>query len=499
MMRRDVGELEKTQIERGREIGVRGVAEDVDSESQSWRRSAVRSTPGKADSYSVARGSIDRGDKFPSTEFTQFCENEGIKRHLTAPYTPQQNGVVERRNRIVMAMARSLLKGTHMQARFWGETVRHAVYLLNHLPTNALGECTPFEAWIGRKSHLTHLRVFGCVAYVKNTAPHLKKLDNRRSPMVYLGVEEGANNEEKVPEFMVVDAFGTDEVIVAADIEATAEDVTTPAVAATLMTGASNPSTPSSNTHTASSPSITNSPESYEGPVRFRSIAVIYANTKEVVGIDEEEGEYIQEVKEKQVYLLEYMSTISCIVAGSSTEKINKFKQQMMTKFEMNDLGLLSYYLGIEVEQQKSRILLRQSIYAKKILSQFKMANCNATKHPIEPKTQLHKDLEGTPVDTMEYRRIIGCLRYLLHTRPDLSYSIGMTSRYMERPTIMHHKAVKHILRYLKGTIYFGLVYIKGPQEIGIFGYSDSDLAGDLDGRKSTSGMTFYFNESLVS
>ncbi|KAG6537916.1 hypothetical protein ZIOFF_003019 [Zingiber officinale] len=74
-----------------------------------------------------------------------------------------------------------------------------------------------------------------------------------------------------------------------------------------------------------------------------------------------------------------------------------------------------------------------------------------------------------------------------------------MASRYMERPIIMHHKVVKQIFRYLKGTIYFGLAYIKGPQEIGVFGYSDSDLAGDLDGRKSTSGMTFYFNESLVS
>ncbi|KAG6467877.1 secreted RxLR effector protein 161-like [Zingiber officinale] len=95
----------------------------------------------------------------------------------------------------------------------------------------------------------------------------------------------------------------------------------------------------------------------------------------------------------------------------------------------------------------------------------------------MEPKTQLHKHLEGTPVDAMEYRRIVGCLRYLLQIRPDLLYSVGMASRYMERPTIIHHK---------------------GPQEIDIFGYSDNDLAGDLDGRKSTSGMTFYFNKSLV-
>ncbi|KAG6533188.1 hypothetical protein ZIOFF_007054 [Zingiber officinale] len=286
----------------------------------------------------------------------------------------------------------------------------------------------------------------------------------------------GAKNEEKVPEFVVVDTFGTNEVIVATDIEAAAEDVTTPAAT-------SSPSTSSSNTHTTSSPSITNSPESYEGPVRFRSIVDIYANAEKVVGIDEEEDE-VMLISEEPTCYQEAVTEACC------KEKINKFKQQMMTEFEMSDLGLLSYYLGMEVEQQMSRILLRQSAYAKKILSQFKMTDCNSTKHPMEPKTQLHKDLEGTPVDATEYRCIIGCLRYLLHTRPDLSYSVRMASRYMERATIMHHKVVKQILGYLKGTIYFGLVY---------FGYSDSDLAGDLDGRKSTSGMTFYFNESLIS
>ncbi|KAG6534156.1 hypothetical protein ZIOFF_008041 [Zingiber officinale] len=430
-----------------------------------------------------------------------------------APYTPQQNGVVERRNRTMMAMARSLLKGTHMPARFWGEVVRHVVYLLNRLPTKTLEECTPFEAWMGRKPHLAHLRVFGCVAYVKNTTPHLKhgKLQVSRDVMFRENYEwtwnAGANNEKKVPEFMVVDAFGTDEVIAAVDIEAAAEDVTTSAVA---VAGASSPSTPSSNTNIASSPSITNSPESYEGPVRFRSIADIYVNTEEVVGIDEEEGEVMmviskeptcyQEAATEACWSLEELGFKKCtqehavytrgegearilvgvyvddlIVIGSSIEKINKFKQQMMTEFEMSDLGLLSYYLGIE------------------------MTDCNSTKHPMEPKTQLHKDLEGTQVDATEYRRIIGCLRYLLHTWPDLSYSVGMARRYMDRPTIMHHKVVKQILRYLKGTIYFRLAYIKGPQEIGVFGYSDSDLADDLDGRKSTSGMTFYFNESLVS
>ncbi|KAG6497222.1 hypothetical protein ZIOFF_045114 [Zingiber officinale] len=223
-----------------------------------------------------------------------------------------------------MTMARSLLKGTHMSTRFWGETVRHAVYLLNRLPTKALGECIPFEAWIWRKPHLTHLRGFGCVAYVKNTTPHLKKLDDRSSPMVYLGVEEGckahrvfdqrhgklqisrdvmfqenceytwnadANKDENLPEFMVVDAFDTDKVIVAADVEAREEHVTQPVTAIVPIPRVSSPSTPPSNARAVISPPVINTPESHEGPAHFRSIVDIYANTEEVVGVDEEENE----------------------------------------------------------------------------------------------------------------------------------------------------------------------------------------------------------------
>ncbi|KAG6518590.1 hypothetical protein ZIOFF_022070 [Zingiber officinale] len=246
---------------------------------------------------------------YPRSSFSsvKMKESSDISR---LPTHPQQNGVVERRNRAVMAMARSLLKGTHTPTKFWGEAVRHVVYLLNRLPTKALGEHTPFEAWMGRKSHLAHLSspmVYlgveeGCKAH-RLFDPRHGKLQVSRDVMFRENCEwtwnAGANNEEKVPEFMVVDAFDTDEVIIAANIEGTAEDVTTPAVAVVPMTGVSSPSTPSSNTHTTSSPSITNSPESYEGPVRFRSIADIYVNTEEVVGIDEEEGEVMMVISEE--------------------------------------------------------------------------------------------------------------------------------------------------------------------------------------------------------
>lgn len=114
----------------------------------------------------------------------------GIQRHYTAPYSPQQNGEVERRNRTVVAMARSLLKEKGMPSVFWGEAVRHAVYM-NRLPTRALSKQTPYAAWKGKRPNLDHSRIFGCVGHMKTPGIHVRKLDDRSKPVVYLGKEAG--------------------------------------------------------------------------------------------------------------------------------------------------------------------------------------------------------------------------------------------------------------------------------------------------------------------
>ena len=187
------------------------------------------------------------------------------------------------------------------------------------------------------------------------------------------------------------------------------------------------------------------------------------------------------------------------IVTGEDASTIADFKKKMFGEFEMSDLGMLHYYLGIEMAQENGVIMIKQTAYAKKILEQFRMLECNPTKYPMEPKIHLHKDEKGQPVDASEYRCVIECLRYLLHTRPDLSFAVGMASRFMERPTMMHHKAVKQTLRYLKGTMHYGLVYGRGGGVEEISGFTDSDMVGDMDNHKSTSGMGFYVNECLVA
>ena len=133
----------------------------------------------------------DRGGEFNSRAFTMYCEENGIRRNTTTAYTPQQNGVIERRNQSVVETARCLLKCMNVPGRFWGEAVKTAVYLLNRSPTKSLNGQTPFEAWYGRKPSVRHLRTFGCLAYAKRIGPGVTKLSDQSTPGVFLGYEPG--------------------------------------------------------------------------------------------------------------------------------------------------------------------------------------------------------------------------------------------------------------------------------------------------------------------
>jgi hypothetical protein len=185
------------------------------------------------------------------------------------------------------------------------------------------------------------------------------------------------------------------------------------------------------------------------------------------------------------------------IIVGESIQEVSLFKSEMKHVFRMSDLGALSYYLGIEVRQDPQGIWLCQSSYAMKLLERTGMKNCNSCAVPMEAKMKLSKDSDANPVDPTEYQSLIGSLRYLLHTRPELTFSVSYLSRFMENPRQDHMGAIKHLLRYIAGTVDYGLFYPRGRGEgFGILGYSDSDMAGDVDDSKSTSGMIFFLGEN---
>ena len=187
-------------------------------------------------------------------------------------------------------------------------------------------------------------------------------------------------------------------------------------------------------------------------------------------------------------------------VTGTNIKLIGEFKERMSTKFDMSDLGKLTYYLGIEVCQHHNGITLVQRRYAMKILEDDGMDKCNSVQTPMESGLKLSKAEHEKEIDATRFRRNIGCLRYLIHTRPDLAYSVGVLSRFMQSPRESHGIAMKQILRYLRGSVSYGLTFERSTQGVPkLLGYSGSSYVSDPDDGRSTTGHIFYLGESPIT
>ena len=186
------------------------------------------------------------------------------------------------------------------------------------------------------------------------------------------------------------------------------------------------------------------------------------------------------------------------IVTGTRAEDVKIFKARMAEKFEMSDLGSLSLYLGIEVYQRPDSIYLSQAGYARPILESQGVQDCHSAQTPLEGRIKFSKAGGDALIDSTKFWSIVGSLRYLTHTRLDLLYLVGILSRYMETPTSDHLSAAKRVLRYVKGTLNFGLRYSKYNSHDTLFGYSNNDFAGDTDDRKSTSEYVFFVGSSII-
>jgi hypothetical protein len=150
------------------------------------------------------------------------------------------------------------------------------------------------------------------------------------------------------------------------------------------------------------------------------------------------------------------------------------------------------------VHQGDSGVTLRQIACVKRVIELAGLTDYNSALTPMEERLKLSRDSTTGEVDAMQYRRLVGSLRYLAHTRLDLAFSVGYVSRFMQRPTTEHQQAVKRIIRYVVGTLDHGLYYSRFLGEAHLVGYSNNDHADDIDTSKSTSRILFFFAKSLV-
>ncbi|GAU31303.1 hypothetical protein TSUD_315120 [Trifolium subterraneum] len=568
----------------------------------------------------------DRGGEFTSNAFNEFCNSKDIKRQLTTAYTPQQNGVSERKNRTLLNIVRSMLASKNVPKNFWPEALKWATYVMNRSPTTSVKDLTPEEAWSGVKPSVLHFRVFGCLAYVHVPENQRKKLDNRSIKCVLLGLSD----ESKAYKLYVP---VEKEIMISKDVvfdeakgwdwenretrksnntdfdlldETSAEEITpaTCEVATPINeeitdgngTGTEHQDTSSEEIVVSDTSSDDNNeldPESYDEASKSKKwrqaidveIEAIEANNtweltdlpneaksirvkwvyktkynengqadkykarfvvkgySQKYGIDYnevfapvarwetirtvlalaaskgwcvyqldvksaflhgdlEEDIYVeqplgyQQGNKNKVYELRkalyglrqapraWYSKIEAyflcegfkkcpientlfvkhddqntlivsvyvddlIVTGNNMNLINEFKMSMKKQFAMSDLGKMKFFLGVEVIQTDKGI-------------------------------KLVKDESRKACDAKTYKQMVGSLMYLLATRPDLAFDVCLVARFMDRPTEMHIVAIKKIMRYVKGTTDFGILYSKTNESLQLDGWSDSDYAVTL-------------------
>lgn len=645
----------------------------------------------------------DRGGEYNSKAFEEYCKVNGIKRQLTAAYTPQQNGIAERKNRTVMNMTRCMLLEMSVPRKYWPEAAQYAVHILNRCPSKAIGDVTPEERWSNHKPSVAHLRTFGCIAFALVPYEKRIKLDEKSTKCVLFGVSKeskayrlyepntkkiivskdvqfdegrGWNWEEDQEEDGHI--WEADENIEEAVEEQREEeedignDLPTPAETTETRDdpsqgGSSTLGTRESGGRVRKAPSwmkdyvaghtslfmesseeeinalFTNSedPEHFAEAVRearwreamraeinsieenntwelvdqpegvkvigvkwifktklnekgevdkhkarlvvkgyhqqhgvdfyevFAPVArwdtvraiiafaaqrrwtifqldvksaflhgeleedvyveqpegfevdshSVYKLRKALYGLKQAprawynriEGYFMKEgfekcycehtlflKKEGKEILIVSLYVDDLIYTGTSASLLEKFKSSMMEEFSMSDLGKMRFFLGVEVNQDEDGIFINQQKYAKEVLKRFGMEDCNAVRNPIVPGTKLSKEGAGAEVNPTVFKQLVGSLRYLTVTRPDIIFSVNLVSRFMERPTEQHLLAAKRILRYIQGTSSFGIQY-KREGEDRLVGYADSDYAGDIDDRKSTSGYVFMLSGGAVS
>ncbi|KAI5334495.1 hypothetical protein L3X38_024628 [Prunus dulcis] len=162
----------------------------------------------------------------------------------------------------------------------------------------------------------------------------------------------------------------------------------------------------------------------------------------------------------------------------------------MMRQYEITDLGMLHHFLGLGVLQTDTCIFLHQKKFAKTLLDKFGLKDCKSVATPLAVNEKLSK-MDGSDLaDETLYRQMVGSLLYLTATGLDIMFAASLLARFMHNPTKKHMGTAKRVLRYIQGTMNYGLAYEKGKGAV-LIGYCDSDWSGSEDDMRSTSGYAF--------
>ncbi|GKB98693.1 putative RNA-directed DNA polymerase [Tanacetum coccineum] len=212
------------------------------------------------------------------------------------------------------------------------------------------------------------------------------------------------------------------------------------------------------------------------------------------------------------VYILVYVDDIIVTINNKGT--IDNIICQLGSAFALKDLGLLNYFLGIEIVPHMFDILLSQKNYILELLQSIGLSNCNLVSSPMVTSSPLSLDDSTVFSNPVKYRQVVGYLQYVTLSRPDIAFAVNKVCQYMHAPTKNHWSSVKRILCYLHGTVKHGMlisrsfgftlqaftnVLWKGNPDTSLEAFSDADWNGDSDDRRCIGGFAIYLGSNLIS
>ncbi|KAL4033395.1 hypothetical protein IC575_006482 [Cucumis melo] len=560
----------------------------------------------------IIRIHSDHGKEFDNEDLNNFCQTEGIHHEFAAPITPQQNGVVEYKNRTLQEMARIMIHAKNLPLNFLAEAVNTACHIYNSVTTRYGTLVTLYELWKGWKPNVKYFHIFGSTCYILVDREYHRKWDVKSDQGIFLGYSQNSRAyrvfnikfgtvmeiinvvindfESNVNQFNIED----DETYVTPDVTSTPLDE--------MPKGDSQPNSANTNSNitdevinneTVLVPSAhvkKNHPSSSiigdsstgvttrrkEKLLQFKSNNVwtlvpkpdganiigtkwIFKNKTDesgsvirnkaclvaqgyaqVEGVDFDEtfapvyvytlnkalyglkqaprawyerltmylgkrgysrGEtdktlFINKTSTDLIVAQIYVDDI--IFGGFPKTLVNNFINIMKSEFEMSLVGELSCFLGLQIKQRSEGMFISQEKYVKNLVKKFGLYQSQYKKTPAATHAKITKDTIGTAVDHKLYRSMVGSLLYLIASRPDIDYAVGICVRYQSDPRTSHLNAVKRIIKYVHGTTDFRILYSYDTSSE-LVGYCDAGWEGSADDRKSTFGGCFFLGNNLVS
>ncbi|RVW19974.1 Retrovirus-related Pol polyprotein from transposon TNT 1-94 [Vitis vinifera] len=544
--------------------------------------------------------------------------HHGILHQSSCAHAPQQNGVVERKNRHLVETARTILLHSNVPFRFWGDTVLTACYLINRMPSSVLHDQIPHSLLFpDQPLYFLPPRVFGCTCFVHILTPGQDKLSAKAMKCLFLGyfrlqkgyrcyslethryfISSDVTFFEDSPFFSTTsESLPVSEVLsipIVSPLDAMPPRplqvyhrrprVVAPlpfaeAPADSLPIPSASPATalPSPNDLPLLFGKSTHEALSHPGwrQAMVDEMAALHSNGDrlkarlvakgytQVYGSDYGDtfspvakiasvrlllsmaamcswplyqldiknaflhGDLAKEIYMEQPpgFVAQGESSLVCrlrrslyglkqsprawfdrfssviqefgMLRSSDQDGIQKLKQHLFTHFQTKDLGKLKYFLGIEIAQSSSGVVLSQRKYALDILEKTGMLDCKPVDTPMDPNVKLVPG-QGEPLgDPGRYRQLVGTLNYLTITRPDISFPVSVVSQFLQSPCDSHWDAVIRILRYIKSTPGQGVLYEnKGHTQV--VGYTDADWAGSPQIDVPLQGIVFLLEMKLI-